>query len=84
MKRLLSVIALTAACLSTATVVLADDWKLAHEEDGIQVFLSKVPGSHYQSFRGEVDIKADVSTLSDLQENLRVACKWLYACADMR
>ena len=29
-------------------------------------------------------IKASVRTLTDLQENLRVACKWLYACAEMR
>jgi hypothetical protein len=29
-------------------------------------------------------IKADVQTLSYLQENLTIACKWLYACADMR
>src|SRR5690606_8887260 len=41
-------------------------------------------GSAYQQFRGVAVIKASVRTLSDLQENLRVACKWLYACADMR
>lgn len=64
---------------------LADDsWRLASDEDGIQVYLRQVPDSNYQSFRGVAVIKADVRTLSDLQENLRVACKWLYACADMR
>jgi hypothetical protein len=29
-------------------------------------------------------MKASVRTLTDLQENLRVACKWLYACDQMR
>ncbi|QXI30975.1 START domain-containing protein [Pseudomonas vanderleydeniana] len=84
MKTLLSVIALTTACLGTATLAAAENWKLAHEEDGIKVYLTQVPGSRYQSFRGVADIKAEVSTLRDLQENLRVACKWLYACAEMR
>lgn len=62
----------------------ADDWQLAHQEDGIDVYLASVSGSAYQQFRGVTRIKASVRTLSDLQENLRVACKWLYACADMR
>ncbi|HCN45431.1 MAG TPA: lipid-binding protein, partial [Pseudomonas sp.] len=75
---------LALALLLTATSQAAEPWHLAHEEAGIQVYLSDVPGSKYQSFRGVTTIKADVRTLGDLQENLRVACKWLYACADMR
>ncbi|KDN98305.1 START domain-containing protein [Pseudomonas donghuensis] len=62
----------------------AERWHLAQDEDGIKVYLSEVPGSQYQQFRGVALIKASVRTLSDLQENLRVACKWLYGCADMR
>ena len=71
-----------AFCLGTTQA--AEPWHLAHEEAGIPVYLRDVPGSKYQSFRGVTTIMADVRTLSDLQENLRVACKWLYACADMR
>ncbi|MBO3277305.1 START domain-containing protein [Pseudomonas schmalbachii] len=63
---------------------VADDWQLAKNEDGIKVYLKDVPGSKYKSFRGVIDIKADVQTLNDLQENLRVACKWLYACKELR
>ena len=59
-------------------------WHLAANQDNIQVYLRDIPDSNYQSFRGVVLIKADLHTLTDLQENLRVACKWLYACADMR
>lgn len=62
----------------------AEAWHLAKDEDGIQVYLDDVPGSKYQRFRGVTLIKADVRTLSDLQENLRVACKWLYGCKSMR
>ena len=63
---------------------MAADWRLAHQEDGVDVYLSAVEGSPYQAFRGVTRIKASVRTLTDLQENLRVACKWLYACAEMR
>lgn len=80
MQRLLLLV--LALCLNIAQA--AEPWHLAHDEAGIQVYLRDVPGSKYQSFRGVTRIKADVRTLSDLQENLRVACKWLYACADMR
>ncbi len=75
---------LAMALLLGPTAHAAEPWHLAHEEAGIQVYLRDVPGSKYQSFRGVTTIKADVRTLSDLQENLRVACKWLYACAEMR
>jgi hypothetical protein len=70
--------------LLLGSVAQADAWHLAKDEDGIQVYLDAVAGSQYQRFRGVTLIKADVPTLSDLQENLRVACKWLYGCASMR
>ncbi|MBH3428350.1 START domain-containing protein [Pseudomonas alkylphenolica] len=80
---------LRAACSTLLVLLLcsgaqAQDWALAQDRSGIQVYLSDVPGSKYQRFRGVTQIKADVRTLSDLQENLRVACKWLYGCASMR
>ncbi|PSS58830.1 START domain-containing protein [Pseudomonas sp. BBP2017] len=72
------------ALLLCSLAQAADNWQLAKDEDGIQVYLDDVAGSKYQRFRGVTLIKADVRTLSDLQENLRVACKWLYGCASMR
>ncbi len=82
MKTLPSLCALllTAHC----SLTLAENWQLAKDEDGIQVYLENSADSQYQSFRGVAVIKADVPTLSYLQENLTIACKWLYACADMR
>ncbi|MGE8391781.1 START domain-containing protein [Pseudomonas sp. BIGb0427] len=80
--RLRFVLCLLLAISSGASAT--EQWHLAQDEDGIQVYLSEVPGSPYQQFRGVALIKASVSTLSELQENLRVACKWLYGCADMR
>lgn len=77
-------------CLLLAVLLLgfsalaADDWDLAYDREGIRVYLSGVSGSPYQQFRGVSTMKASVRTLTDLQENLRVACKWLYACEQMR
>ncbi|MFR0693451.1 START domain-containing protein [Enterobacterales bacterium AE_CKDN230030158-1A_HGKHYDSX7] len=84
MKRsfpLLLALLLTASALAPAQ---AADWKLAKDEDGVQVYLRQTPGSRYQSFRGVTLVKSDVATLGHLQENLRVSCAWLYACAQMR
>ncbi|MHA6160425.1 START domain-containing protein [Pseudomonas sichuanensis] len=67
-----------------APLLAADDWQLAYDREGIRVYLSSVAGSPYQQFRGVSTMNASVRTLTDLQENLRVACKWLYACEQMR
>ncbi|MFJ4346261.1 START domain-containing protein [Pseudomonas sp. NPDC089401] len=72
------------ALLLLSTCAIADDWKIAYDREGIRVYLAAAPGSPYQQFRGVSTMKASVRTLTDLQENLRVACKWLYACAQMR
>lgn len=84
MKRasiILLALLLTAPAIAVAQ---AANWTLAKDEDGVQVYLSQVPGSRYKSFRGVTLVKADVATLGHLQENLRVSCAWLYACAQMR
>ncbi|QPN47827.1 START domain-containing protein [Priestia aryabhattai] len=75
---------LFAALLAFTCVQAADDWSLAYDREGIRVYLRGVTGSPYQQFRGVSTMQASVRTLTDLQENLRVACKWLYACAQMR
>lgn len=75
---------LLAALLFGSSALAADDWDLAYDREGIRVYLSGVSGSPYQQFRGVSTMKASVRTLTDLQENLRVACKWLYACEQMR
>ncbi|WP_082033753.1 START domain-containing protein [Pseudomonas citronellolis] len=75
---------LLAASAASLQAAPGEHWRLARDEDGIRVYLTAVPGSRYQSYRGVADMRADVGTLADLQENLRVACKWLYACAELR
>lgn len=75
---------LLAVLLLCTPALAADDWNLAYDREGIRVYLNGVTNSPYQQFRGVSTMKASVRTLTDLQENLRVACKWLYACEQMR
>lgn len=63
---------------------LAEDWKLAKDEDGVKVYLSSVQGSKYKAYRGVTDIKADVATIEALQEDVKGSCKWIHACAEMK
>lgn len=74
----------TLLLLLFASTSPAEDWQLQSQAHGVDVYLSDVPGSPYKQFRGVARIKASVRTLVDLQENLRVACKWMYACDTLR
>lgn len=77
-------------CLLIATLLLCtsalatDGWDLAYDREGIRVYLKDPSATPYQQFRGVSTMKASVRTLTGLQDNLRVACKWLYACDQMR
>jgi len=74
---------LLALLLLCTGALAAEAWSLAYDREGIKVWLSP-SDSAYQQFRGVSTMNASVRTLTDLQENLRVACKWLYACKQMR
>ncbi len=69
-------------CLLIATLLLCtsalatDGWNLAYDREGIRVYLKDPSASPYPQFRGVSTMKASVRTLTDLQDNLRVACKW--------
>lgn len=68
--------------LLAAGLAHAEDWKLAKDEDGIQVYLSEVPGSKYKAYRGVTIIASDVDTLRKLQEDVKGSCAWIHACAE--
>ena len=49
-----------------ASPVAAEDWTLAHDENGITVHTRPVEGSGIAEFKGEAIIEAPVSAISDL------------------
>lgn len=63
-----------------AGVAHAEDWKVAKDEDGIKVSLSKVPGSQYKAYQGVTTINAPVAKISALQEDVAGACAWIHEC----
>ena len=52
-----SILALT--LLAATGLAQAEDWQLAKQEDGIQVYTRAVAGAKYKAYRGVVQIKAD-------------------------
>ena len=76
--------ALFAFALLGSALAHAEDWKLAKDEDGIQIYLSDVPGSKYKAYRGVTTIASDVATLRALQEDVSGSCAWIHACAEQR
>lgn len=58
----------------------AQEWRLVKDESGIQVYLSDVPGSKYQAYRGVTTLKADMPTLLALQEDVSGSCAWIHEC----
>jgi hypothetical protein len=68
--------------LLTGTLAQAENWQLAKDEDGIQIYLSEVPGSKYKAYRGVTIIASDMETLRKLQEDVKGSCAWVHACAE--
>lgn len=75
---------LTACMVLAVGAAQAEEWRLVKDEAGIQVYLSKVPGSKYQAYRGVIRLKADMPTLLALQEDVGGSCAWIHACREQR
>ncbi|WP_068826911.1 START domain-containing protein [Pseudomonas sp. BMS12] len=76
--------AMLALGLLASATAQAEDWKLAKDEDGIQVYLSEVQGSKYKAYRGVTTIASDMATLRAAQEDVDGSCAWIHACAEQR
>jgi hypothetical protein len=70
--------------IALSGAVHAEEWKLAKDQDGIQVYLATVPGSDFKAYRGVTIIHADVRTISALQEDVGGACTWIYECKEQK
>jgi hypothetical protein len=68
--------------LAFCAAAQAQDWQLAKDEEGIQVYLSAVPGSQYKVYRGETIIQASVARIRALQEDVGGSCAWIHQCKD--
>lgn len=78
------IVALAVLLSATGVQAVERPWKLEREEEGIQVYLAEVPGSKYKAYRGVVKIKADISRVLALQEDVSQSCAWIYSCQSQR
>lgn len=58
----------------------AETWAVAKQENGIEVSLSKIPGSDYKAYRGVATINASLAKVRALQEDASGACAWIHEC----
>lgn len=84
MRSFTQVALVVALGLSMAPVAWAEDWKVAKDEEGIQVSLSEVPGSKYKAYRGVTLIKAPLAKVRALQEDVVGACAWIHECQSQK
>jgi hypothetical protein len=71
-------------CASVSVAHAEGGWKLAKDEDGIQVYLKPITGSSYKAYRGVTTIRTDLKTLRGLQENVAKACEWVHECEEQK
>jgi hypothetical protein len=50
--------------------LIAQEWEFVKEKDGIKIYTRHEPGTNFKSFKGEMDVKADVSTVCSLIEDV--------------
>ena len=77
-------VAIIVGLTALSNMALAEDWKVAKEEEGIKVSLSDVAGSKYKAYRGVALIKAPVATIVKLQEDVAGSCAWIHECKQQK
>jgi hypothetical protein len=56
--------------LFSAIYTYSQDWEFSKEKDGIKIYTRAEPGSHFKSFKGEMDLKADAATICSIIEDV--------------
>jgi hypothetical protein len=54
----------------------AQDWEFSKERDGISIYTRHEGNSHYKSFKGEIELKADFNEVCNLIEDVETCDKW--------
>jgi hypothetical protein len=62
----------------------AQEWEPVKEKNGITIFTRNVENSNYKSFKGEIDLPAAVTDVSDLVENVKNFELWDESIREIR
>lgn len=60
--------------------VLASNWRLVKNSEGIKVYTRAVRGSGYEAFRGVTNLRASFKSLLAIMADTRNNCKWMHKC----
>lgn len=75
MKKIIIALLLNACVLGFAN---ADEWKSSKQSNGVEVFTKEVPGSALKAFKGVTLVKASMSSLIALLEDVPEYKNWMY------
>ena len=56
--------------------IIAQEWKLAKEKDGIKIYTRQEQESNFKSFKGETDVRADMAMVSAMIEDVEKFDEW--------
>jgi len=62
--------------------VLAQQWQLQKDEQGIRVYLRDYPDSDIKEFKGEIRIQAGLGSLLAVMDDTSACEDWVYNCAE--
>lgn len=79
-KTILMIISLS---LITSSL-LADEWKLRKDKNGIKVFTRDVEGSKFKEFKAIVEIKTSMSTILSVFDDVDAYDKWIPNLAEQK
>jgi hypothetical protein len=60
--------------------VVAEEWQLEKDKDGIQVYTAAVANSDYKAFRGEAIINAELNQVMALLDDTNGFVHWMFNC----
>jgi hypothetical protein len=80
MVKLIRIFLFLGVLLGVNSWLMADDWELVKDKEGIQVFTRSVAGSEYKAFRGVAVIDAELNQLMALLDDTAGFVHWMYKC----
>lgn len=60
-----------------------NDWKLVKQENDIKVYTRNLDYSSYKEFRGEMNLRGDITDLLAFINNAELCPRWRYKCINM-
>jgi hypothetical protein len=80
MKKLVGQCLLLLAFMAMSLSLVAAEWRLEKDDDGIQVFTRAVERSDYRAFRGETLINAELNQLMAVLDDTEGFVHWMFKC----